>query len=155
MARWAAGCGVAVVGIVAALVLHDHQFASTFHMTANGVPKSYRAATLPQWRDPLALVCAFGGIAAAVLIAKRPQRLGLALGVVGCAFAGAVYLHQQAVHTIVCPPFVYGCGIVAPSPDLWHHTASLLVIAAGIAVALVLLLPRRWLLVSRLRLRHG
>jgi hypothetical protein len=142
---------VAFAGVVAALVLHDHHFSATFHTTVNGVPEPYRAARLPLWRDPLALILAFTAIAAGVLIAKRPMRIGLALGVVGCAFAGAVYLHQQAVHTIICAPFMYGCVFTPSSPDLWHHAASLLVMAAGIAVAVALLLPRRWLLAPRLR----
>ena len=155
MARFATAGGVAVAGIVSGLLLHDQHFAATFHFTANGVPKSYRAATPPQWRDPLALVLAFAAIAAAVLFARRTRRLGIALGVAGCAFAGAVYLHQQAVHTIVCPPGAWGCGIIAAPPSLWSHPASLLVMAAGVAVAVALLLPRRWLVAPRLHLRHG
>ena len=154
MARLAAAIGVAVAGLVAALVLHEHHFAATFHMTMNGTPRSYRAATLPHWRDPLALLCAFGAIAAGVLIARLPRRAGLALGVVGCAFAGAVYVHQEAVHTFFCPPGLL-CPLVASPPTLWGHPASLLIMAAGIATAVLLLLPRHWLVVRRLHLRHG
>ena len=154
MVRLVAATVVGVAGVVVALVLHDHHFAATFHMTMNGVPRSYRLATLPSWRDPLALVCAFTAIAAGALIARRPRRVGLALGVVGCAFAGAVYVHQQAVHTLVCPPGLFCPGVALP-PSLWGHPASLLIMAAGLAAAVVLLLPRRWLLVRRLHLRHG
>ena len=154
MARLATAAVVGVLGVVAALVLHDHHFAATFHTTVNGVPRSYRVATLPPWRDPLALVCVFAALAAGVLIVRRPQRVGLALGVLGCAFAGAVYVHQQAVHTFVCPPGLY-CFGVAPPPSVWGHPASLLIMAAGIATAVLLLLPRRWLVARRLHLRHS
>ena len=139
-------------------MLHDHHFVATFHMTANGVPRSYRATTIPPWRDPLALVCAFAAIAIGVWIAGRPRRLGLALGVVGCAFAGAVYVHQQAVHTFVCPPGWGYCPRVAlfgPPPDLWHDSMSLLIMASGIAVAAVLMLPRRWMAARTLLPRQG
>jgi hypothetical protein len=154
MARLAASTGIAMAGVAAALVLHDHHFATTVHMTMNGTPRSYRAPTLPTWRDPLALVCAFAAVGAGVLVARRPQRIALALGIVGCAFAGAVYVHQEAVHTFFCPPGLL-CPLIPTPPTLWGHPASLLIIAAGMAAAVLLLLPRRWLKVRRLHLRHS
>ena len=150
-----AATGVALAGLASALVLHDHHFVATFHVTVNGVPRSYRAGTIPPWRDPLALLCAFAGIAAAAWISGRWQRLELALGVVGCAFAGAVYVHQHAVHTLHCPPFVIGCPIGLLPTDLWHYWPSLLTMAAGLAVAVALMLPRRWMLVPSLHPRRS
>lgn len=138
--RLLASTGVILAGIASALVLHDHHFVATFQMTANGVPRSYRAATIPHWRDPLSVFIAFTAVAVGIWIAVRPRRVHLSLGVVGCAFAGAVYLHQQAIHTIVCPPGAWGC-ITAPPPGLWHHSTSLLVMAAGIVTAALLMIP--------------
>ena len=137
-----------------ALLLHDHHFAATFHMTVNGTPRSYRAPTLPLWRDPLGLVCAFGAVAAGILIARWPRRVGLALGALGCAFAGALYVHQNAVHTVFCPPGLL-CPLIAQPPSLLGHPASLLIMAVGIATAVLLLLPRRWLVIHRLHFWHG
>jgi hypothetical protein len=137
VARLAASAGVIVAGVVAALVLHA----------------SYGPPTLPSWRDPLALVLAFGAAAAAVLLIGRPRRVGLAVGVVGSAFAGAVYVHQQAVHAFSCPPGAM-CVLLPASPGLWSYPASLSIIAAGLATAVLLVLPRRWLAPDRLRLRH-
>jgi hypothetical protein len=155
MKRLAAAAGVVVAGVVTAFLLHDHQFAVTRYVTVNGVPRSYPMPTLPLWRDPLAIVCAFGATAAAVLLARRPRRIGLALGVVGGAFAGAVYVHQQAVHTYFCPPQTFGCFWGPPrSPGLGSYPPSLSIIAAGVAVAVLLVLPRRWLVPDRLHLRH-
>jgi hypothetical protein len=147
--------GVALAGLASALILHDHHFVATFHVTVNGVPRSYRDTTLPLWRDPLAVLCVLAGVMGAVWIVGRRQRLELPLAAVGCAFAGAVYVHQQSVHTFDCPPFVIGCPLVLPPPDLWHYTPSLLIMAAGLAVAVALLLPRRWMVAHRLHPRRG
>ncbi len=137
MARLAAATGVCVAGIAAALLLHEHHFSVAGNGFATRVP------TLPPWRDPVAVVCAFGAIATAVVLAGRTRRVGLAVGVLGCAFAGAVYVHQQAVHTFVCPPGAL-C-IPQSSPSLWSHPASLLLVVAGVATAVLLVLPHRWL----------
>src|SRR5215471_2041385 len=98
MVRMAGATAVILAGVVAAVTLHSLHFVTSFHgQGLDGRPWADRVATVPPWRDPLALVCAFAAIAAAVRIAiGRPWRLEFALGVVGCAFAGAVYLHQQA-----------------------------------------------------------
>ena len=140
-----AATGLALAGVASALLLHDHHFVATLHYKLDGA-RSYRYTTIPPWRDPLALVCAFGAIAVAVLLTRRLSRVGVALGVLGCAFAGAVYVHQAAVHTFVCPPGLFCPGQPLP-PSLWSHPASLLIIAAGMATAVLLLLPRRWLAV--------
>jgi hypothetical protein len=153
VARLAAAAGVIVTGVVAGVALHDHQFAVIGHMVVNGRLSVDHVPTLPSWRDPLALLCAFGATAAAVFLTRRPRRVGLAVGVVGCALAGAVYVHQQAVHTLVCPPGAL-CVSFPPAPGLWSYPASLLIIAAGIAVAVLLVLLCRWRVPDWLHLRH-
>jgi hypothetical protein len=140
-----ATAGVVVAGLVAVLVLQDH-FVGDFTASLNAVPRSYRA-----WRDPVALLCAFAAIAAGLGIALgRLHRLELALGVVGCTLAAAVYVHQQDVHTFVCLPG-YHCPAIMFRPDLWHDSRSLLILAVGFAAAIVLMLPRRWIVAHRLR----
>jgi hypothetical protein len=44
--------------------------------------------------------------------------------------------------------------LLPASPGLWSYPASLSIIAAGLATAVLLVLPRRWLVPDRLRLRH-
>jgi hypothetical protein len=145
--RLLAAAGVVVAGLVAVLVLQDH-FVGDFTASMSVVPRSYRA-----WRDPVALLCAFGAIALALRIALgRLHRLELALGVVGCTLAAAVYVHQQDVHTFVCPPG-YHCPAIMFRPDLWHDSRSLLILAVGFALAVLLMLPRRWLVTQRLHPR--
>jgi hypothetical protein len=101
------------------------------------VPRSYRP-----WHDPVALLCGFASLAAGVGIALgRLHRLELALAAIGCTLAAAVYVHQQDVHTFVCPRGYY-CPSIMWRPDLWHDSRSLLSVIVGSAVAVVLLLPR-------------
>jgi hypothetical protein len=116
----------------------------------NAVPRSYRA-----WRDPAALLLGFAAIAAALRIAvARTQRVALALGLVGCTLAAAVYVHQQAVHTFVCLPG-YHCPAIMFRPDIWHDSRSLLIMAVGFAAAILLVLPIRWRVAPLLHPRRG
>jgi len=147
--RLLAATGVLVAGLVAVLLLRDH-FVGDFTASLNVVPRSYRA-----WRDPMALLCAFAAIALALRIALgRMHRFELALGVVGCTLAAAVYAHQQDVHTFVCLPGEH-CPAIMFRPDLWHDSRSLLILAAGFAVAVVLMLPRGRIVTQRLHPRRG
>lgn len=147
--RLLAAAGVLVAGLVAVLLLQDH-FVGDFTASLNVVPQSYRA-----WRDPVALLCAFAAIAVAVRLAVgRSRPFQRALAVVGCTLAAAVYAHQQDVHTFVCPPG-YHCPAIMFRPDLWHDSRSLLIMAVGFAVAVVLMVPRRWMVTQRLHPRRG
>ena len=93
------GAVVVAAGIVAILVLQDH-LVGDFATRGYVVPRAYRA-----WRDPVALLCLFTSIAVAVRIARgRLGCLELALGVMGCALAAAVYVDQQGAHPWFCPP---------------------------------------------------
>lgn len=139
--------GVLAAGAAAVLVLQDH-FVGDFTASLNVVSSSYRA-----WHDPVALLCAFASIAVAFRIAVgRWHRLALALVVVGCTLAGSVYVHQQDVHTFVCPPG-YHCPAIFFPPDLWHDPRSLLVFVAGLAASVVVMLPHRWIVAQGWRLR--
>jgi hypothetical protein len=140
-----------VAGLVAVLLLQDH-LVGDFATRGYLVPRSYRA-----WRDPAALLCLFASIAAAVRIARGGQgRLELALGVMGCAFAAAVYVDQQGANPWICPPG-YHCPINTHMfrPDLWHNSHSVLIVAVGLAVAVVLMLPRSWIAAPAPHLRRG
>jgi cytochrome bd-type quinol oxidase subunit 2 len=144
-----AAIGLAAVGLVATFLLQDH-FVGDFTASLNVVPRSYRA-----WRDPAALLLGFAAIAAAVWIAvARTQRVALALAVVGCTLAAAVYVHQQAVHTFVCPPG-YHCPAIMFRPDIWHDSRSLLIMAVGFAAAIVLVIQIRWRVAPLLHSRRG
>jgi hypothetical protein len=147
--RLLAAAGVIAAGLVAVLLLQDH-LVGDFTASLNVVPRSYRA-----WRDPVALLCAFAALALALRIALgRLHRLELALGVVGCTLAAAVYVHQRDVHPFVCLPSQHCLAITSP-PDLWHDSRSLLVLAVGLALAVVLMLPRGRLVTPRLHPRRG
>jgi hypothetical protein len=132
-----AAIGLATAGLVATILLQDH-FVGDFTASLNVVPRSYRA-----WRDPVALLLAFVAIAAAArIVIARTQRLAIALGMVGCTLAAAVYVHQQAVHTFVCLPG-YHCPAIMFRPDIWHDSRALLIMGVGFAAAIVLVLPIR------------
>ncbi len=74
----------------------------------------------------------------------------------GCAFAAAVYVDQQGAHPYFCPPG-YHCPIYTRGfrPDLWHNAHSVLIVAVGLALAVFLMLPRRWLAAPVPHLRRG
>jgi hypothetical protein len=132
-------------------VLQDH-LVGDFATRGFAVPRSYRV-----WHDPVAVLCLFASIAAAIRIARRGLgRLELALGVMGCAFAAAVYVDQQGAHPFLCPPG-YHCPIYTGGfrPDLWHNSHSILIVAVGLALAVVLMLPRRWIPAPAPHLRRG
>ena len=144
-----AAVGLATGGLVATFLLQDH-LVGDFTASLNAVPGSYRA-----WRDPAALLLGFAAIAAALRIAVAgTQRVALALGLVGCTLAAAVYVHQQAVHTFVCLPG-YHCPAIMFRPDIWHHSRSLLIMAVGFATAILLVLPIRWRVAPLLHPRRG
>jgi hypothetical protein len=147
--RLLTAAGVLVAGLVAVLLLQDH-LVGDFTASLNVVPRSYRA-----WRDPVALLSAFAAIALALRVAlRRRHRFELALGVVGCTLAAAVYVHQQDVHTFVCLPGEF-CPAIMFRPDLWHDSRSLLIVGVGFAVAVVLMLPRGRIVTQRLHPRRG
>ena len=96
--RLLATAGVVAAGLVAVLLLQDH-FVGDFTASLNVVPRSYRA-----WRDPVALLCAFAAIVLALRIALgRLHRLELALAIVGCTLAAAVYVHPAGRSPVRLP----------------------------------------------------
>lgn len=143
-----AAAGIVVGGLVAAVVLQDH-FVADFTARVNVVPRSYRL-----WRDPVAVLCAFGSVAFAARIAVgRGQRLQLAVGLLGCAFAAAIYSHQENFR-FACPPGDH-CEPITLRPDLWHDSRAQLILAVGVAAAAVLAIPWRSIVPPLMHPRRG
>jgi hypothetical protein len=139
---------VVVAGLVLLVLLQDHLIGD-FTATVNVVPRSYRI-----WRDPVAVLCAFVSFAVAARIAGgRPHRLQVAFVVWGCTLAAAIYSHQEGFH-FACPPG-YHCIEFPLRAELLHDSRSLLIMALGFAVGVVLMLPRRWIVTPLLHPRRG
>lgn len=134
---------IALGAVAAALALHEHQFVATFNLTFNGAARSFHAPAIPGWRDPVAILLAATGIAVGMHISFDWRTVEVASIVLGCALASAVYVHHQDAYRYPCPPFTLACPFTLPPPVLWRDSTSVLLVVAGLALAIGILNWRR------------